>query len=283
MEKLYFQRRKYGKELLLDAVHTDEMSIMDDKLVLSFYGIGILKAAGGQYAIDTQDFNLQAYMTLFIRPGQINVLTNAEFKEGYFLFFEGDFLDEFFSDKNFIYRFSYFHNPKSPDYLLLSQALFPRLYSVAEEIHHEIKNLNTDSKHILRSLIYYLLVRLHRAYSEAYGHHERTLPDENLLQFLRLLEKAAPQGNLQVQEFADTLGLSRTTLNKLCQTYFSKPVNQVIREHVISEIKKSIRFSGKNLAEIAYDFGFSAPAHFSRFFRQMTGESPRQFRANLRP
>jgi len=283
MEKLYFQRRKYGKELLLDAVHTDEMNIVDDKFVLSFYGIGILKHAAGEYVIDTQDFNLRAYTALFIRPGQINVLTNAEFKEGYFLFFEGDFLDEFFSDKNFIYRFSYFHNPKSPDYLPLSQTLFPRLYSVAEEIHHEIKNLNTDSKHILRSLIYYLLVRLHRAYSEAYGHHERTIPDEKLLQFLRLLEKAAPQGSLQVQMFAEELGLSRTTLNKLCQTYFSKSANQVIREYVVSEIKKSIRFSEKNLAEIAYDFGFSAPAHFSRFFKQMTGETPKQFRASLRP
>ena len=43
MEKLRFQRRKYGKELLIDACDESEMELVADIMVLNFYTLIFLE------------------------------------------------------------------------------------------------------------------------------------------------------------------------------------------------------------------------------------------------
>lgn len=280
MEKLNFYRQKYGKELLIDACHTSELKIAGDTLVLSFYSLIVLKQGSGIHTLDNEEIELGKDMVLFVRPGQINFIPKAVYEMGYFLFFEGDFLDEFFSDKHFIYKFGFYHNLNSPSYLRLEPEEFDKYFKVSEEIRLEIKQLNQDSDHVLRSLIYYLLVRLNQHYGSAYQLRQDTLMEPKLLKFITLLEKHVRK-QLRVEEYAQKLKISRVHLNTLCQKYFSKTSQQVIREFTIAEIKKSIRYENKSLSEIAYDFNFTAPSHFTRFFKQMTDQSPQAFRKQL--
>jgi AraC-like DNA-binding protein len=39
--------------------------------------------------------------------------------------------------------------------------------------------------------------------------------------------------------------------------------------------------TNEDVAIIAYDLGFEYPAHFSRMFKRITGQSPSQFRADI--
>ncbi|MDX2284926.1 MAG: AraC family transcriptional regulator [Bacteroidia bacterium] len=123
-------------------------------------------------------------------------------------------------------------------------------------------------------------MKLHRAYSQHYGQPRDTMTDPVVLKFSRLLD-AEVRNNLSVEQFAERLGISRVHLNTLSQRHFSKTAHQIIRERIIAEIKKEIRYTGKDLSEIAYEFNFSAPSHFARFFKQMTGVSPMSFREQL--
>ncbi|MDA3867477.1 MAG: hypothetical protein PF489_12115 [Salinivirgaceae bacterium] len=54
---------------------------------------------------------------------------------------------------------------------------------MAAEIWGEINDLNTDSSHILRSLIYYLLVRLNQDYIKMHETSPDTITD---IQIMRL-------------------------------------------------------------------------------------------------
>ncbi|MEL6254637.1 MAG: helix-turn-helix transcriptional regulator [Bacteroidota bacterium] len=277
MEKLYFERRKYGQELLIDASRVDELNDVTDPLIMSFYTIMLLKKAKGVYYLDTEKIDLTDNMVLFVKPGQINKVDQADFLDGHFLFFEGDFLDEFFNDKNLIYKFAYFHAPANPSFLKVDSHNFDRFNASAAEIREEIKQLNQDSHHILRSLIYYLLVRLHQKYRERNGGAYETLLDPRILRFRRMLEQEIYSFQT-VQNYADRLQISRIHLNKLCKKHFSKSPNQLIRERLLAEIKKEIKYSDDDLSQIAYKFNFSAPSHFTRFFKKMMGISPHQYR-----
>ncbi|MEZ4984696.1 MAG: AraC family transcriptional regulator [Saprospiraceae bacterium] len=278
MEKLAFERNKYGKELLIDACNEQELELVADVMVLNFYTIVFLEKCSGTYFIDTEEIPFQNNTVLFIKPGQINKVDKAVFEKCQFLFFEGDFLDEFFNDKHFIFKFGFFHNHESPSFLHFEDAsVFNAFNQIAFEIWEEIKNLTQDSHHILRSQIYYLLVKLHRAYSQHYGQSRDTMSDPVVLQFSRLLDKEV-RNNLAVEQFAERLNVSRVHLNNLCQKYFSKTAHQIVRERTIAEIKKEIQYSEKSFSEIAYEFNFSAPSHFARFFKQMTGLSPQEWR-----
>ncbi len=281
MEKLTFARTKYGKELLIDACDESELEIVADTMVLNFYTLVFLEKGSGTYYLDTETIPFQNHTVLFVKPGQINKVDKAVFEKCHLLFFEGDFLDEFFNDKDFIFRFGFFHNNESPSYLPFENGQeFSLLNNIAHEVLTEIKNLTQDSHHILRAQIYYLLVKLHRAYSRHYGQSRDTMTDPVVLQFSRFLDREV-RNNLSVEQFAERLGISRVHLNNLCQKYFSKTAHQLIRERTIAEIKKEIRYTNKDFSEIAYDFNFSAPSHFTRFFKQMTGDSPLTFREQL--
>ncbi len=280
MKELIFERRKYGKELLIDACNVDELVIQGNELVLTFYCIILLEETEGIYHLDTEKIVLQHRIILFVKPGQISRIDQATFTKGYFLFFEEEFLDEFFSDQFFIYKFAFFHQPVLPSFMLLPPKLFHQQEGVLEEIWREIKELSIDSPHILRSLVYYLLVKLNRHYASIHQLSPYTLLDTFLLHFFKLLEKELRSYH-HVQDYAEKLNLSRGRLNQLCQKHFGKTASQIIRERLLLEIKKEIIYSDKQLAEISYEFQFSAPSHMTRFFKQMTGYSPLQYREDF--
>ncbi|MDX1905483.1 MAG: helix-turn-helix domain-containing protein [Bacteroidia bacterium] len=281
MERLHFERTKYGKELLMDACNESELDIVADTMVLNFYTLIFLEKGNGTYCLDTESIPFCDHMVLFVKPGQINKVDKAVFEKCHLLFFEGEFLDEFFNDKDFIFKFSFFYRSDKPSYLIFQHDdEFDFFNNIAVEIWAEIKNLTQDSHHILRAQIYYLLVKLHRAYSQQYGQARDTMADPVVLRFSRLLDGEV-RNNLSVEQFASRLSISRVHLNNLCQRYFSKTAHQLIRERIIAEIKKEIRYTGKDFSEIAYEFNFSAPSHFARFFKQMTGVSPLSFREQL--
>lgn len=79
-------------------------------MVMNFYIFFFLEKGNGQYLLDIKFIDFQDQMVLFIKFGQVNKVDNVYFECCYLMFFEGDFLDEFFNDKDFIFKFGFFYN-----------------------------------------------------------------------------------------------------------------------------------------------------------------------------
>ena len=87
-------------------------------------------------------------------------------------------------------------------------------------------------------------------------------------------------GQVQVQEVADLLGVSRRTLERHFMEVLGFPPKQFIRLIRFQKAMGLLKHNDtcKNLAHIAYDSGYSDQAHFIRDFRSLSGESPCFFR-----
>ena len=135
MQKLTFQRNKYGKEILLDTAHTSEFAVDKMEVLPDFYTIAFLRNSSGTIKINNQTISLGKNVIIFIPVSQLVDISKANFKDGYFIFFEGEFLDKFFNEQNFLFKFSYFHNTDNPLYLQIDNQEQARIYGLFEEIH----------------------------------------------------------------------------------------------------------------------------------------------------
>lgn len=81
-----------------------------------------------------------------------------------------------------------------------------------------------------------------------------------------------------VSYFANELHLSPNYFGDLIKKETGKTPLEHIQNKVLEVAKEKILESGRPISEIAYELGFSYPQHFTRFFKQQTGQTPGQYR-----
>lgn len=84
-----------------------------------------------------------------------------------------------------------------------------------------------------------------------------------------------------VASYAAQLAVSATHLNRVVRRATGGPASALIAERMLREARRLLIYTNLGAAEIAYDLGFSDPAHFSRAFARGTGLPPRDFRRRM--
>ncbi len=95
--------------------------------------------------------------------------------------------------------------------------------------------------------------------------------------FLNEVSEHAVNNN-DVKYYADRLNVSSRYLAQVTKKTTGKTPKAIIDEHVCREACIQLTASSNTVQEIAYEFGFSSQAHFSKFFRKQTGLSPTEYR-----
>lgn len=281
--KIYhFLTCKYGSELLLDIgrIETLQNYVLDNTLhQLSFYEIIFIQDGLGTFILDENKIALKPRTIIFTSPGQIRRWEIEQQVKGYTLFFEKDFLHLFFSDELFLYRFQYFHQYSHPAGMQIDETSFAKCLELLREIELEFEQIQNDSNHLIRSFLYQLLVVLNRYYSCAYNVQRDTYIDADFYKFRSLLEKRFLQDQTVVA-YTKMLNVSPGFLNKICRQFSGLSAQQLIHYKLISEIKKQL-YQNKTAKEICYEFGFSDPSNFNRFFKKLTNITPRQYQKKI--
>ncbi|WP_210463043.1 helix-turn-helix domain-containing protein [Rufibacter roseolus] len=277
----HFLRNKYGPELLLDVgrVETLENFVLDSTPhTLAFYDIMFIEEGSGTFCLDNAAHDLQPGKIIFTSPGQVRQWQARSPVKGYTLFFEEDFTATFFNDPLFLHRFQFFNNQTLSGALHTPPVEFKKLIQTVEAIEREFRHLQNDSPHMLRALLYQMLVHLNRLYAQQHQTEADTEGNHAIYSFRKLLEAHFWQKH-QVQDYADLLHITPAHLNNLTQRYFGTSASALIKGRLLLEAKRQLLYTAKTVSEIAYDLHFSDTANFNRFFRSGCGVTPKAFRA----
>jgi len=154
-----------------------------------------------------------------------------------------------------------------------------QLESILDLIHSEYNHAPADSRAlVLSSLIQLLAIWLERnAPAKVNTASQQSRSAEYFNQFISLINRDF-NSHRKVESYACELGITAPYLNSVCQQLVEKSALQMVHERVLLEAKRSLIYTVQTISEIAYELGFTDPAYFTRFFRRLTGLSPKQFR-----
>lgn len=279
----HFLPAKYGRELLLDIGRIEKIpdfNLGAETHQLSFYEILFIDTGSGHFTLDDNRIPLQAGRIIFTSPGHMRKWHIKKPVSGYALLFEKDFLNHFFTDELFLYRFGFFHQYRQATSLLANRQEYTRYRFILSGILQEIQHLQNDSNHLLRAWLYQLLVLLNRSYAEQNHLRSNTYVHPVLFRFRSMVENDYKTHH-RVVDYLQLLPVSAAQLNSLCKQNLGITAQQLIHEKQVSVIKQYLRTTDNSIAEIAYQFNFSDPSNFNRFFRTVTGITPQQYRLGI--
>ena len=95
--------------------------------------------------------------------------------------------------------------------------------------------------------------------------------------FLQLVNQHASEHH-QLAYYADRMCLTQRYLGAVVRQTSGTTAKDCIDRFLVTRIKIELRHTDKSAAQIADDFHFANPAFFAKFFRRLTGMTPKAYR-----
>jgi YesN/AraC family two-component response regulator len=108
-----------------------------------------------------------------------------------------------------------------------------------------------------------------------------TLPgrkEQLRVRFDALIEQHLADEDFRIEQLADGMAQSRSTLNRWCKEHLGQSPGDAIRNARLARARALLQRGEGSVTEVAYAVGYRSIAHFSTAFRQATGVSPSAFR-----
>ena len=100
--------------------------------------------------------------------------------------------------------------------------------------------------------------------------------------FTQYVENSIANPELNIDEIADALGLSRSNLYRKIKSLTNYSPNELIRTIRVKYAKQLLNSKAKSISEVAYEVGFSSPSYFAKCFKDFYNESPTEYLERIR-
>lgn len=159
---------------------------------------------------------------------------------------------------------------------------FQRFVILCEMMYAETQQINPNLS-IIRQLLSVL-------FSMIEAERKKLEPQDEPLQktqhisfgnFLTILEENYRRP-VSVEFYAEKLFMSSRNLNIICQNILEQSVSEIIETRKLIEAKNLLISTEKTIAEIAYELGYNENSYFSNVFKKKSGQSPTEFREEMK-
>ncbi len=161
----------------------------------------------------------------------------------------------------------------------------PLIYDISTTLKQEltepesIDNLYIDS--LITALIMHLLKRYTGQPVRLENASSKSLSQASLRLVLAYINDNLGQ-NLKLNDIAAQVGMSRFYFARLFKESMGMAPYQYVIQQRVGRAKKLLRGTDVAIATIAKQCGFTNPSHLSKYFRQLTGTTPKAYRSQHR-
>ena len=254
-------------------------------MYFGFYTIFLKEVKCGDLRYGRHTYDYQEGTLVFIGPGQVVSVENSGETyqpKGHALIFHPDLvhgtaLGRHMQDYTF---FGY----QSNEALHLSEREKRIVLDCFSKIEYELEQgVDKHSKRLITSNIELFLNYCVRFYDRQFitrdTIHQGILERfENLLNEFFQTDKPQTVGLPSVAWCAEQLNLSANYFGDLVKKETGHSAQEYIQSKLMEIAKEKVFDLSKTINDIAFELGFKYPQHFSRFFKERTGQSPNEYR-----
>jgi AraC-like DNA-binding protein len=260
--------------------------IQEARAHYGFYCVFLKEAMCGDLKYGCNYYDYQEGTLVFIAPGQvvgIGSKPGSTMPKGWGLLFHPDLIRGTSLGRN-IKEYTFF-SYEANEALHLSEKERQIILDCLNKIDHELhQSIDKHSKRLITNNIELLLNYCMRFYDRQFitrSHVNKNIlvRFENLLDNYLKSETAKTEGLPTVKYCADQLHLSANYFGDLIKKETGKSAQEHIQLKLIEVAKELIFDTSKSVSEIAYELGFKHPQHFSRMFKNETGQTPNEYRS----
>lgn len=280
-----YSKTACGVDFLLNTARSSEKRGWFDtakRYKTDFFEFFFFQKASGHLFLSGKRIELHDQMILIISPYQQQEWhVTIDTLDYTFLIFQEEFINNFLSDKYFMYRLLYCYQNELPTYFDMTAEEMAPFLELSSKIRHELLEPIADSYHMIVAYLYQFLLRLNRFYAHLFELPFSLPQNTYAYQYKLLLEKNIRHKN-RVSDYAEMIGISRVSLNKAVEREFGVTATHLLKRRLLQEVKNDLLFTDLPVKEIAYQLNFSEPNHLARFFKQQTGETISEFIASIK-
>ncbi len=158
----------------------------------------------------------------------------------------------------------------------------PQLEAIAMMLLAELHQASFSSQLYVDSLTNVLAVHLLRQHGTTRPQlpiYNGGLSQRQLLQVLDYID-ANLDNEIKLVDLAQLLGISQFHFGRLFKQSLGLSPYQYLLQQRVERAKKLLKQTDKPIVDIAFDCGFNSHSHLSSQFRQLTGMTPKAYRAS---
>jgi len=243
---------------------------------IQFNALLIIMSGKGIHNIDCNDYLLQAGTVLPLVKEQVHVFERELKIDGVIITFTDEFITENISKRYLFHFLQLYHSPIlqiDPENLHLLKPYFDLLF------REQAAGSSYLKEDLIKTIFLSLLIQLKRLTPL-----EHNLTDSqrfrDFIQFKQLVSKDYAKTH-NAKDYASQMGISYKYLNDVSKELSGKTAKAFIDNWLILEIKRNISEKRYSIKEIAFKTGFDEATNFIRFFKNHTGETPKDFSSKL--
>lgn len=253
-----------------------------------FYTISLKKIISGEVYYGRTKYDCSSGTMIFTAPNQEMKIDNLKVESyGKTIFFHKDFirkskLQEEIKTYNF---FNYSINES----LHLSEREKKIIESLLNQIEEEYNNNQDEfSEEIIIEHLTTLLKYSNRFYYRQFLHRKKeynfleTKFIKELDNYFLINENNKLMKTPRTKDIAEKLNMTPRYLTDKLKAETGKTANEQIQLYLIEKAKNLLLEDNQKVATVAFKLGFEYQQHFSKFFKEKVGLSPKEYYENLK-
>ena len=282
---LKYSKSSCGVDFLLNTADSTEKAgwfNIKKQYKTDFFEFYFFRQAEGYMLLAGKRIELHPNMVLVVSPFQLQEWhVDLEKLDYTFLIFQEEFINNFLSDKYFMYRLQYCYQHNYPTSFDMNAEDMRPFFHLLKQMKKELREPIADSYHMIVACLYQFLLVLNRFYAKLFNLPFTPPLNNYAYQYKELLEKHIAE-KTHVSDYAEMMNISRISLNKAVMREFGLSAVHLLKQRLLQEVKSDLLFSGLTVNEIAYRLHFSEANHLMRFFKQMTGQTISEFISSIK-